>query len=280
MKISFCDFWDGFDNHNNFFTQLLKSSDLVFDIVDVIDSPDVIFYSCFGELNKHFSCKKIFFTGENFRPDINSNYSITFDYDIKNNIRMPLWYMYIDWFNVGSYGNPGYLIPLSYLNQPNEFSIIKKNEFCVFMSNKAEYHRVNMFNTLNKRKRVDSYGSVFNNMGGKLGGTEKDKLEIISKYRFSIAFENSSYPGYNTEKLLHAKVVGNIPLYWGDPNIYNDMNPEAFLNFSNYKSFEEMVEHVMELENNPSKRNDILNKPLFKELPTIDLIKNQLLEIL
>ena len=56
-----------------------------------------------------------------------------FDYSIshlpvnKNNIRLPLWKMYIDWFDVKTYNNPEYLIPLDYIDNNNEFNFQKIN---------------------------------------------------------------------------------------------------------------------------------------------------------
>ena len=42
------------------------------------------------------------------------------------------------------------------------------------------------------------------------------KLKIISNHKFNIAFENSSYPGYVTEKITDAFIANTIPIYWGD----------------------------------------------------------------
>jgi Glycosyltransferase family 10 (fucosyltransferase) C-term len=37
------------------------------------------------------------------------------------------------------------------------------------------------------------------------------KLKMMSKYYFTIAFENSNAVGYVTEKVWHALAVGSIP---------------------------------------------------------------------
>ena len=34
--------------------------------------------------------------------------------------------MYIDWFNVGSYINPEYLIPINYIDKKNEFNSFER----------------------------------------------------------------------------------------------------------------------------------------------------------
>jgi hypothetical protein len=46
-------------------------------------------------------------------------------------------------------------------------------------------------------------------------GAAKDKLQTLSEYNFVLAFENTDYPGYITEKIIHAFMAGTIPLYWG-----------------------------------------------------------------
>ncbi|MGH7793264.1 MAG: glycosyltransferase family 10 domain-containing protein, partial [Thermodesulfobacteriota bacterium] len=40
-------------------------------------------------------------------------------------------------------------------------------------------------------------------------------LQTLKEYNFILAFENTDYPGYITEKIIHAFMAGTIPLYWG-----------------------------------------------------------------
>lgn len=37
----------------------------------------------------------------------------------------------------------------------------------------------------------------------------------MRRYKFTIAFENQSYPGYVTEKIADALMAGTVPIYWG-----------------------------------------------------------------
>ena len=53
-------------------------------------------------------------------------------------------------------------------------------------------------------------------------------------YKFVIAFENSSFPGYNTEKLTHAIEADSLPIYWGDPQIGRSYNVRRFVNAHDY----------------------------------------------
>lgn len=42
-----------------------------------------------------------------------------------------------------------------------------------------------------------------------------DKLESLRQYNFCLCFENGSYPGYVTEKIIDCFVAGTIPIYVG-----------------------------------------------------------------
>lgn len=46
-------------------------------------------------------------------------------------------------------------------------------------------------------------------------GMTNDKLKTLGVYNFVLAFENTDYPGYITEKIIHAFMAGAVPLYWG-----------------------------------------------------------------
>ena len=79
-------------------------------------------------------------------------------------------------------------------------------------------------------------------------GYQREKVEFQRPYRFSIAFENASYPGYTTEKLYHAMLSATIPIYWGNPLVSRDFNPASFLVGSDYPTLEALVDAVIELD--------------------------------
>jgi hypothetical protein len=58
----------------------------------------------------------------------------------------------------------------------------------------------------------------------------KAKVDFLRAYKFVIAFENSSSPGYNTEKLTDAIEADCVPIYWGDPEIGRSFNVRRFVN--------------------------------------------------
>lgn len=277
LKINFVDFWDGFDKTNNYFYHLLK---LKYDVAIEEEKPDLLFfsvdYSKSKERNKYknHKCKKVFYTGENVRPnfstfDIDSDrysigkcdYAFTFDFiNHPRHFRLPLWVLYIDWFKVGGYSNPEYLIPTDKICS-NEFINKEKNKFCSIMISNPEPKRMEIFNKLNKYKLVDGYGKVFN----KWSNGEKNKYEIISNYKFSICLENSlsPYGGYYTEKLLHAKTAGTIPLYWSDKKCANDFNYKSFINLNDFESIDKFIDYIKEVDNNQELYESYRQEPLF-----------------
>lgn len=280
MKISFLDFWQypvAFDPTNNFLYYLLCESFENIIVVEPEDA-DLIIFSCFGVDHTRFKhCKKIFYTGENIRPTSKKcDYSLSFDYDNEKNIRLPLWMMYIDWFNKKTYDNPEYLIPESYLYSENQFSIKPKNKFCSTVFSAHYDIRTDAVKKLSQYRSVDVYGKF----GKHLDYGEKNKLDVISDYKFSLCFENSIYPGYFTEKLLHAKVSGAIPLYYSDSSFSNDFNPKCCIN-SFEIGLDSLYQKVIEIDSNNQLYEEIKNEPLFINKisldPIINKIKNQVL---
>ena len=59
---------------------------------------------------------------------------------------------------------------------------------------------------------VDSLGACLNNMPYPDGLSQ---LDLLARYKFVIAFENSKYPDYVTERIFNAWVAGAVPLYAG-----------------------------------------------------------------
>ena len=280
MKICFSDFWAPFDLNNNFFIHILKQS---FENIEVVnpEDADIMFFSVFGMENTLYkNCKKIFFTGENQRPNFKKcDYSLTFDFDDYEgkNFRLPLWYLYIDWFNVDTYGNPEWLIPESYLYGESEFTKKPKDKFCSIVFGKMVESRLNAIQKISEYKKVDIFGKA--NPEYHLPDGEKYKLDLISNYKFSLCYENSVTPGYHTEKLLHGKIAGNIPIYYGDTTISNDFNPKCFIN-SVDMSDDELVEKIKEIELNDDLYYDMINQPIFTTKINLDSIRNNFNNIL
>lgn len=272
MKLSFCDFWGGVDPNNNFFTDLLKTFIPDIEVTPLNFETDILIYSCFGS-DHHFAnrskTKKIYYTGENIRPNFNEcDYSLTFDFDSYDgkNFRLPLWFTNIDWFNKKNYGNPQFVIPLRAVKD-NLLMHKPKDKFCTFVFNTDKPYRFEIVEKLSKYKKVECYGKPFNNW---FYG-EDVKLNITSNYKFEICFENTIYPGYYTNRLLHTKTAGCLPLYWADENCEKDFNPNSFLNLYNFKNLDEFIEKIIELDNNEQAYKTIVSNYLFEgKEPSLD----------
>ncbi|MBS1738557.1 MAG: glycosyltransferase [Bacteroidetes bacterium] len=247
IKINFVDFWEKFDKTNNFFHTLLSKKY----VIEISERPDFLFYSCYGNDHLNYKCIRIFYGSENQRPDfLTCDYAIGFDFfKRKNYLRFPLFQIYIalhDYFGL-----------LSQKRNLEEIMNIwkKKVKFCcMVVSNPNSKERIDFFNKLTQIKHVDSGGRHLNNIGYFV----EDKMEFIKDYKFIIAFENSSYPGYTTEKILEPLVADCIPIYWGNPLINADFNEKCFIDASKFDNYDELISRIIQIDQNNNLAYSIL----------------------
>lgn len=252
LKINFTDFWPNYDKENNYFYNLLKTN---YDLV-INEDPDVLFYSSFGHDYLNYTCIRIFYTGENIRPDFTAcDFAFSFDFIAhKKHFRLPLYSIYIDHHNM-----------LSQLekNKTREeaFQIWKgKTKFCcMVVSNPNCTQRIEFFKHLSTYKQVDSGGSVLNNVGGRVA----DKAAFIKDYKFVISFENSAQDGYTTEKIMEPILQDCIPIYWGNKLVYRDFNSQRFLDCDQFQSEEDLIKRILELDQNDDLAIDMIMQPTF-----------------
>jgi hypothetical protein len=119
-----------------------------------------------------------------------------------------------------------------------EQAAASKTKFCNFLySNKVPYREA-FFKELSKYKKVDAPGRSMNNMPSIDTLYKGDKWEIkkqfLSPYKFTIAFENDIFPGYQTEKLYDAMMADSIPIYCGDTFVGDIFNTKSFINATEY----------------------------------------------
>lgn len=249
LRIYFSDFWGSdFDIEENYFTRVLRKE---FNVILDPGNPEIVIYSVYGpKFLKFKSAKKVCFIAENLRPNFcEADYSISFDYDTYNarNIRLPLYVIYGQ--------NP------AVINKPPAEQIAKsKTKFCnMIVSNPNAKERIEFFKILNAFKKVDSGGSVLNNLGYRV----KDKTQFISNYRFTMAFENSGYYGYTTEKIYQPMKAQSIPIYWGSESAVKEFNPKSFVNVHDYANLREAAEAVMAVEEDYNLYLQMLSEPWF-----------------
>jgi hypothetical protein len=72
---------------------------------------------------------------------------------------------------------------------------------------------------LSRHIGIDSWGRFMRNRTLPKDAWRPSKLELIRRYPFTIAFENSIAEDYVTEKFYDPLVVGSVPVYLGAPNV-------------------------------------------------------------
>ncbi len=144
----------------------------------------------------------------------------------------------------------------------------RKDSFCNFLYSNPNAHpmRDRLFYVLNDYKKVDAIGSHLNNTDryvidrSSVNWFEKS-IEKKSRYKFTIAAENASFPGYTTEKLISSFKAHSIPIYWGNQNISEEYNEEAFINAGKYENIMELVREVKRIDANDDLWMEMISKP-------------------
>lgn len=247
---------------NNAVIQLLRTR---FDL-RISDDPELIFYSRFRgnhKLHRRYDCLKFFVTQECDRPrPRQADLSLSFDPDSPINIRVPNWRFYFK--NLETIFSPFDV----------DAEIASKTDFCNFVySNMKARQRIRFFHLLSRYKPVQSGGRFMNNIGGAVA----DKRAFQSTHKFSIAFENESYPHYCTEKIVDAFAARTVPIYLGDPYVTRDFNPQAFINGHDFKSLNALVDYVKAVDQNDDLYRQYLSCPPFNDgLARIQAIDDRL----
>ncbi len=234
IRIAFANFNEKYDM-SGILTELLSRRYEV-EKVDPAEHPDILFFSLFG-YDEHFRCRdtvRVYITQENDVPNFNiCDYGVSF-----HNIR---------------FGNRSFRLP-NYCYHNEAFARLRegrrmecgspeKRGFCsVVVSNNlfASPKRFDYWDRIAGYKPVASGGKMRNNVGGPVA----DKFEFLSRYKFNLAFENSEAQGYTTEKITDAFYAGTVPIYWGNRQVSEDFNPEAFIRINDFASIDEAVDYI------------------------------------
>lgn len=242
IRCYFTDFWQGFDyKHLNF---LLSEYDIIIDK----ENPDYLFYSCFGDEHLRYDrCIRIFYCCENIIPDLNlCDYAVSFS-EIQCGDRTLTNRLY-GWQN-----NYHPDLDTEKLLNRKFCNFVYSNNWC------ADPFREKIFNALSKYKRVDAGGTFLNNIGEKV----KDKHLFLKEYKFTLAIENSSQPGYVTEKIIDPFRAQSLPIYWGSPSISSNIRSNSFVNLMDFSTIEEMVEEIIRLDNDDAAYLEKITTPFW-----------------
>jgi len=277
IRVNFVNFWPGFtpDTFKLFFPFVYEKYDFV-----VSTKPEVVFYSVFTPQYKSENDPlfgglaatirpgeflRVFLTGENFEPHMDRcDFAITFSVrtDHPNHLRIPLWvYENRRW----GYG-PARLV--KDLNTDWEKIADEKIAFCNFVYSNEVQYRDSIFDLLSQYKRVDAAGRCRNNMNGwmppMLPNRLQGKLNFLRRYKFTLAIENTIWPGYMTEKLVDPMLVNSIAIYVGDPEAKHSFDRRSYIDSTYFPSIKAMMEFVREVDNDRDLYLKMLAAPFYR----------------
>ncbi len=302
LTLRFKDFWEGFQENENLFLDILtgcgfdvsvvrdKGVLVDLEIVSVFPparSPairilDKVYIRLPDELKlalKNFSHKlrgpenefctrKIFYTGENVRVPLDDSLSGSLSFDQQNfgkfNAYCPVWYLDLDFYHSRHCTRLGTRMKLTELLMPRVLDFNLKTDFmCAFLNN-PEPTRIRAIREFTKLQKVDVFGSYS-------GNKVVSKLDVATKYKFILCFENDLYPGYITEKALEAYMAGAVPVYWGDFGNDQSINRKALINFKDFSSIEDFVFYVSNL--SLDEYQEIYEQPFLLQIPDLSSVR-------
>lgn len=253
-----------FTDGAEFFKKLFYSAlDGIVNIEEDTEKPvHLMIYSCFGNNHLSFEGKKLFVSGENIYPDFNEcDYAITCHNII---------------FDDRHYKLPFFVTQLEYryLNQIryDNYNLANK-EFCsavISNHNCDDPNRLNIIQSISDNyKSIKLYGKDYepiekrpiNAENGESKITNIAKINTISKFKFSIAFENSDIPGYVTEKITDSFIARTIPIYWGTNTVIEYFNKDSYINVNDYNSIEDLIAYIKYLDEHDDEFLEKLKTP-------------------
>ncbi len=201
-------------------------------IFEESDAPDLVLFGPYGnDVPPAGKYIRVGYFCENMRPDF-AVCDWAFGVPREEEVNHPN-YKRIQWHGL----NPELLVKQLDDNAIDRI-ISTKSKFCNFLYSHPVPYREEFFRQLGKYKKVDAPGRSMNNMKGidvaYKGNYWERKKQFISAYKFTVAFENYSYPGYQTEKLYDAMQCNSLPVYCGDPFIGDVFNTRSFVNAADY----------------------------------------------
>lgn len=214
------------------------------------DTPQYVFCDFYNNEGLYYpeTCIKIYVSAELPIPDFNF-----YDYGISTQ-RLNFKQRYFRYPFAFDYGMLDKLIIKRKISSQSY-----KRRFCNFIYSNSTMglgakERIDFCKLLSRYKRVDCPGRVLNNMpnfGSPLSlSWHREKINFISNYKFTIAFENDYADGYVTEKLSQPLLANSVPIYMGDPNVNKEFNSRAFINARDFTNFQELIDYIIYLDNN------------------------------
>lgn len=218
---------------------------------------------------------KLFVTYEPMLPDYRYyHHSLTFCFDTFSgrNFRYPVWWLSFTLFADQTGGTYNYSTSKQILteNRPLESNQNLRREKCVTIFNKCEPRRMFWSHQLAVEGYLDGYGSAFGRpmaWGDESGYQAKHK--ILTEYRVNLCPENTIMDGYYTEKILHARVAGCVPVTCVDPHVSRDFDVESIINIYSEDDWKSQIQLVLCDQVEYQSRVD---RPILSQAPNVNAI--------
>lgn len=242
---------------------------------ELTPTPELAFYSVYGYIQDRYDgAIRLIYSGEagdhfaqggKISPGVSEqgfyHFGITCaaEQASPNHCYMPPGFLHLNLYNRGV---------TTLIREPGQ-AAARKEFFCNFVySNANSRDRIELFHKLSLYKRVESCGHVERNNDALAHAAYSKEGYLLkqafqARCKFSIAMENSYFPGYNTEKITDALVARSIPIYKGDPRIAKTFNPLAFINVSDFNSDEEAIEFIKAVDQDDALYKTYLDAPPF-----------------
>ncbi|MEE6498525.1 hypothetical protein FKM82_003141 [Ascaphus truei] len=138
------------------------------------------------------------------------------------------------------------------------FTIPVKNKLVAWaISNwNPSSRRVQYYEELKKHIPIDRYG------GNQKSLPAEKQTEVLSTYKFYLAFENSIHEDYITEKLWYnALVSGTVPVVIGPPreNYERFIPPDSFIHVDDFSTAKELATYLTDLEKDHQRYQQYFN---------------------
>ena len=200
----------------------------------------------------------IYFSGESYFPPL-SQYHKDYIY-ILTTLCEEENYLYVPFF---------LLSPHLYLNR--KYTNNNRPYLLAYCNGNPIKEGQEMFNIFVEKTSVSTchsfncYGNYPETKQPKIEGSwsTSEIIDTYKNYKFIIAMENIQKDGYVTEKIINAFYSGAIPIYWGASNVNEFFNKKAFINVSDFNTFEDCVEYVINMTD--EEITAMLNEPIYMQ---------------
>ena len=259
IKIKFEGFWPDFNKDDYEFYRTIKKH---YD-VQITEDADYVFFSLFAERPFQY-CNypgiRIFISGENYLPDFNFvDYAIS-PYPLELQDRSFYFPCCID--------KLGHCEALSTKNRNYPADILKEKIYFanIIAGHDSEFNaRSRMFHLLSEYKRVEAPGVFMHNFDtpNKITWLDSSKTDFQRKCKFTLCLESTKHEGFITEKITDAFFADTIPIYYGSSSVKEIFNEKAFIDLSDFPSFEDAVKRIIEIDNDDNIYLEMLRQPVF-----------------